>query len=268
MDLRRLTGTGRPLDFSYPTNRWIVAISIAAGIVGSVVSFAGGESWNASIVDGALTGASAFLAWALGREADPDHPLSALVAAILVLAAVVVYEPPSVLLALWLLMGIRVINHTAGLPPTVPDSIGFLLLTGYAVSWSVIAAIICASAFVINAWLGDRTGRNMVLAAAGLATAALPWADATFLPSLEALVAAVALAVVFGAVILRYQVVSSRGDETGTPLDPTRVRAAQGLALMTVLTSAAALGVRGLVDLAPVVSAMIAAVPFSYSRVV
>lgn len=268
MDFRRLTGTGRPLDFSYPTNRWIVAISTAAGIVAAVIAFAGGESWIASMVAGGRTGALAFLAWALGRELDPDHPISAFVAAGLMLAAIVVYEAPSVWLALWLLMGLRIVNHTTGLPPTVADSAGFLILTGFTVTWSMLAAIVCASAFVLNAWLGDTNGRNLTLAAASLVVAALPWAGVAWLPTVDALVAAVAVAVVFGAVILRYRVVTSRGDATNTPLDPTRVRAAQGLALMTVLFGAAALGIRGLVDLAPVVSAMIAAVPFSYSRVV
>lgn len=262
------SGIGRPLDFSYATNRWIAAVTLAAGIVAFVLSFAGGSGWIDAGIDGALTGGTVFLTWALGREVDPDHPLSAFLAGALVVAAVVAYHLPFVVLALWMLLALRVVNHTTGLPPTLPDSIALLLLTGYAVTWSVVAAVICASAFVLNAWLGDRTGRNLALAAAGLATAVLPWSDMTWMPALDALVAAVAVSVVFGAVILRYRVVSSRGDLTGTTLDPRRVRAAQGLALMTVLAAAGALGIRGLVDLSPLVSAMIAAVPFSYSHAV
>ena len=88
------------------------------------------------------------------------------------------------------------------------------------------------------------------------------------MPELDALIAAVAVGVVFGAVILGYRQVSSTGDVTRTPLDPARVRAAQGLALFTVLAAAGTLGMAGLVALSPVISAMIAAVPFSYRRVV
>lgn len=268
MKHRSVTGIGRPLDFSYATNRWITAISVAAGLVASVLAFAGGTAWLDSIIDGALTGGTVFLTWAMGREVDPDHPISAFLAVALVLTAVVAYELPSLVLALWMLMALRIVNHTTGLPPSLPDSVGFLFLTGYVVTWSVAAAVICASSFVLNAWLGGRSRRNLILAAIGLALAALPWSDTTWLPATDALVAAVAVGVVFGAVILRYRVVASRGDSTDAPLDPRRVRAAQGLALMTVLAAAGTLGIRGLVDLSPLVSAMIAAVPFSYSRVV
>lgn len=268
MNHRSFSGIGRPLDFSYATNRWIVAISLAAGAAAFVVAIAGGIGWIDSVIDGALTGGTVFLTWALGREVDPDHPISAFLAVALVSTAVFVYELPSVVLALWLLMALRIVNHTTGLPPSLPDSLAFLLLSGYAVTWSVAAAAICASAFVLNAWLGGRSVRNLALAAAGLALALLPWSDTTWLPALDALVAAVAIGVVVGAVILRYRVVSSRGDSTGTPLDSRRVRAAQGLALMTVLAAACALGMRGFVDLSPLVSALIAAVPFSYSHVV
>ncbi len=61
----------RPLDFTYPSNRWA-----AAGLgLGTLAARALGHSWPGSL----RVGLGTFTAWAISRELDPDHSHTALV---------------------------------------------------------------------------------------------------------------------------------------------------------------------------------------------
>ena len=78
--IRRLTTVGRAIDLSYPTNR---AIAIVTGVVmvgGTLSQLLSEGGWGQSLVSGANAGLSVFLTWALCRELDPDHAVSAFVA--------------------------------------------------------------------------------------------------------------------------------------------------------------------------------------------
>ncbi|GAA4005923.1 hypothetical protein GCM10022631_16580 [Deinococcus rubellus] len=62
----------RPLDFTYPSNRWA-----AAGLgLGLLAARALGHSWPASL----RIGLGTFTSWAIARELDPDYSQTALVA--------------------------------------------------------------------------------------------------------------------------------------------------------------------------------------------
>ncbi len=67
-----LTSLDRSIDLNYPSNRFALAIAILA----ACVAFFLGSSWLV-LISSALW---VFATWALGRELDPDHPLTANIA--------------------------------------------------------------------------------------------------------------------------------------------------------------------------------------------
>ncbi len=65
-----LTSLDRSIDLKYPSNRFALLIALVA----ACVAFFLGSPWL-GVISSALW---AFATWALGRELDPDHPLTAI----------------------------------------------------------------------------------------------------------------------------------------------------------------------------------------------
>ena len=114
MKLSDVTALGRPIDLSYPTNRAIAAIMLAAFVITGLLT-----TWGT----GLTVALSLFLTWALGRELDPDHNASAFVAVAL---TAVGYRTPSLALCGLFLLGIRAVNNTTGLRPKPTDWLSLL----------------------------------------------------------------------------------------------------------------------------------------------
>ncbi|MGD9316838.1 MAG: hypothetical protein PVG56_08400, partial [Anaerolineae bacterium] len=98
MKLADFTALGRnPLDPGYPTNLAIAALTVVVAIAGAVWRLISGVALLESALWGIGAGLVMFLTWALGRELDPDHDLSAFVGAGLVLIALLLAGAPSLL---------------------------------------------------------------------------------------------------------------------------------------------------------------------------
>ena len=112
MDLRRISALARIIDPRYPSNRFV----LFAGAVGAAIAVAyqfsvgGVEPWTS----GLRVGLGVFLAWAIGRELDPDHPVSAAIAAIIGGAAAWL-APPELGAAAGFLVAVRIVARTTGL---------------------------------------------------------------------------------------------------------------------------------------------------------
>lgn len=81
--LRFKTGLGRILHIEHRSNRYAISATLLAGI-GTLVwrwSSGGDEPWQWSI----RIAAAVFLAWAIGRELDPDHPGTGALASLVVI---------------------------------------------------------------------------------------------------------------------------------------------------------------------------------------
>lgn len=124
--MNRLTALGRPIDLSYPSNRWAVGLMLLGLVALGLLT----RSWL-----GAVTGALwVFSTWALGRELDPDEPRTATVSAGAVLLALALARPE----AFYLLHGMaatggtmlaaRLLGRTTGLK-TRPLDLFTLVLT-------------------------------------------------------------------------------------------------------------------------------------------
>ena len=136
----RLSTIGRPIDLHDRTNRTIVLVATGALLSGAILSLIQGDAWGNAVIQGLTWGSSVFLAWALGRETDPDRWYSAFFAAAGALSGVIWLGPPSFLFLLWFLLAMRYINRSTGSPPGVLDFValyGIKLWLGFTAHWTI-----------------------------------------------------------------------------------------------------------------------------------
>jgi hypothetical protein len=238
MKQSKITSIGRPVDFSYPTNR---AIGILSGVVLVATTllqlFVGKEFFEAWFW-GVGAGVTVFLAWALCRELDPDHDMSAFVAAGLAVIGLFVFGLANLGRLFWLLLAVRVVNRTTGLPATIVDSLAVVGLSGWLVyngNWGF--GVLTVMAFLLDSQLAPPHRQQIIFAGlSALSTVAIIilkgplWPEAGF--SWGAGLIAVGLSAVFIPVILWSSTLKGMEDESGEGLKPMRVQAGQVLALM------------------------------------
>lgn len=264
MRLSDLTAVGRLVDPRYPSNLAIAILTVLTTVGATACRWVAGST----LVDGALWGIGAglaiFLAWAVARELDPDHDLSAFVAAALAILALAALGLPPLLPLFWVLLTMRIVNRTVGLPARPLDSLAVLSL-GLWLAWqaSWIYGLMTATALFLDSWLAPRLARHRVLAAIVLVatgvlavlgrTAAQGGWDSIPLTWLFALTT-----ILFSLSMVTLEPAKALCDETGEPVRPQRVRFAQGLALITALLLAGLAGQEGMMALLPLWAAMLA----------
>jgi hypothetical protein len=282
MKAQALSGVARPLDFAYPGNLWIALATAGtfAGVLvwhalagGTASGFTGGD-WMTAAGAAARAGLGVFLAWAICRELAPDLAGAAMAASVLSIAAILFFGLPGIGAGVVVLLALRVLNRTTGVPATPLDA---ALLLGLGVwvalegGWVYLAG--AAAALVGDALLPPRRMRWLALAGAAAAFGLLlllraPEGRHEVSFGLGAGLAAVAAAVLLSLLLLPAMRaaagVQAVGDLTGRPLTPTRVRAGQALALGVGVLAAVERGFAGLVVLTPLWSAVIAAGGFAW----
>ncbi len=116
---------GRIIDFRYKTNRNMSIISM--------LLFLGGAWWFSSFSLGAQLGFGFFLCWALAREIDPEHDLSAFVAGFIYLGVVFILDGFDFGVLFLLLLLLRLITKICGQVPSNLDIAGIAGLSFYLV---------------------------------------------------------------------------------------------------------------------------------------
>ncbi len=252
MDMNKISTIGRPVDPSYPTNRAIAIITLAVMVAGALFQGLTGAPWGQSLLWGLQAGLAVFLAWALGREVDPDRALAAFVGAALTLIGLFAWGLPGLGLLFWALLALRVVNHTTGLAATLLDSLGLVGLS----AWLIFGGnpgygLLTATAFLVDGWIDSQNRRQWFFAAlaavvtiAALLTGASTWRGGGF--SWPVVGIALGLSILFLPVILGTPPVTSVGDHTGERLHPLRVQAGQGLAALAGIEMALWGGMAGL----------------------
>lgn len=264
MKISDITTLGRtPIDPSYPTNRAIAALALVVAIAGTIVHLLTGAALLESVLWGIGAGFVPFLTWALGRELDPDHDLSAFVGAGLVLIAFLLPDMPSLVLILWLLLVLRIVNRSVGLPAKPLDSLGVLGLGAW-LAWQGywMVGLMTAVAFLLDGLLSQPLRYHLFVSGLAFVTTV---AIAIFHgemamesgPTMPLVIASVVLVGLFTIVIATTRKVEAVGDATGKVLNPRRVQAAQVLALLTGLLFAWWAGASGVVTVLPLWAAMI-----------
>ena len=275
MKMTDLTSIGRTIDPEYPTNRAIAVLSIAVMVGGALWQLLSGVRVGEAVVWGVEAGLTIFLAWALCRELDPDHPMAAFVAVALAVPALYVWGLPQLSVIFWLVVLVRVVNRSVGLPASVLDALGLVGLGGWQSlqgHWGY--GVITALALFLDSQLPERARRQLVFALLAVivtVAVAILGNGPTFegAPSLAGGLMALVLSLVFVPVILQAREVESVGDHTGEPLRPVRVQAAQALALSAGVGVGLLGGVSGVVGLSPLWAATLgAAIGWVYRLVV
>lgn len=162
-NIQDLSTIGRPVDTDYPSNVFILVFSFAAGLGFGISSFLTGNSVLLSLLFGMRSFISVFFAWALGREVDPDRPLSAGLAAIGQIIVIWMIDVPSLFLPLWALLSFRVLNRTSGLKARWADSflvVAISLWLGYQFSWVIPGA--SAVILLADAVMEDPNRRQII----------------------------------------------------------------------------------------------------------
>jgi hypothetical protein len=264
MKLSDITALGRiPIDPSYPTNRAVAVLTTVVVISGAILRLLRGTAPLESLLWGIGVGLAVFLTWALGRELDPDHDLSAFVGAGLVLIALLLVGAPSLLLILWLLLVLRLVNRTTGLPAKPLDSLGVLGLGAW-LTWQGywLTGLMTAVAFLLDGLLSPPLKSSLFVSGlAFVTTVVLSIFHGGMAmesgPTMLVVVFSIVAAGLFLPVIATTRKVEALGDATGEVLNPKRVRAAQVVALLTALLFAWWAGASGLITLLPLWAAMI-----------
>ena len=263
MRLADISALARSVDPRHPAVGAMLALSLVVAVGGAGLQLVQGSSPQEGLQWGINAGLVVFLAWALGRELDPDHELSAFVGAGLSLAGLLLFGSPALLALAWMLLALRMVNRTTGLPAKIQDSLGILGL-GLWLTWqeSWVYGLATAIAFFLDSRLFRPHPRH--LAFAGLAllgtlglTIVHGTANRDGWQTTGLLWVIVAASLLFVLIIPASRQLRATGDATGEQLCPARLQAAQILALLTALFAVAFSGQAGVVDLFPLWAAML-----------
>lgn len=260
-DLREIhqsSGLGRPLDPDFPSNRAVLVGTAAAG----VLTLAGHlVTRRPNPIRAAVATAEAcFMAWAIGRELDPDEPSTAILAMPLAMAGRA-FGRPGLGASYPALLATRMASGTVGAPLQPVDAaqvagVG-LLAGGRPASWPLVAGI--GVGLGRDRTLGDLTSVGIGVTVLAGAVGALT-SKAVPRPRLPGPLGVAWLAAVAGAGIAtgRVRAVRSRTDVGDRPIEASRVSLARSLAVGSVLLGAAIDGRRAITSTIPLAAAVLA----------
>ncbi len=249
------TGIGRPLDLGLGSNR-LAMIGAILGTVGALIlQWVEGDTFN--LLAAGAVGVGVFLAWAIARELDPDHPSSAAIALLLAAVAAVVLGPPAAAIAAVVLMSARVTAGTVGSRLRPADIVVLGLAAAYAgtrpEAWGA-AFFLVASILVVRPPKSSLIATMLAFASVGGAviSGATPALGAPSTTTIALLVAAV-VATVLAVPVRR---VTTRTDAGRATIDPTRVTLARVGTAFSIVAGSVLMTNGGAVALAPAIAAV------------
>jgi hypothetical protein len=239
----RYTSIGRPLDPSWPSNKavlFLVPIALLFGIAWTLMM---GQSWQTALSNGGVFALAIFGSWALGRELLPDDHAAAFVSMAVALLACMSYYSPGLWVLFTTLGLVRIVNRSTGLKARTRDSVVVFLMVIMTVytNESPWFAAVAALAFALDAGLKEPQRRQLLFAILCLATMIIYIVDHdTEWLSFQAPGAliqwvAIATTLLFGLNLALFKKVHSKGDVGDKRLDPERVKAGMGIAMLATL---------------------------------
>jgi len=236
------SGIGRPLDFRHRSNRFVV---IAAGLAGlGTLAWGWSVGRDEVVLLSFRVAVSVFLAWAIGRELDPDDTNPAAVATVVVLPLVAL-GPPSLSSSAAALIAVRIVVRTTGRSLQWIDGVVLIAAAAYlgtqSQTWPALAAVILAvgiDRFVTPPGPARTLWFSAVMAMAALVGAmAFSTPPASTQPSRpEWIVIGVTLAAALLALVTT-RPPRSRGDSRDESLSQPRLRFGRMLVLLLVMAA-------------------------------
>jgi hypothetical protein len=258
---RRFSTLGRPVDRRYATNRAIASSSLLAAVLGFAIRRLAGLPSPEAFVGGVTLALAFFLAWAVARELDPDHDLSAFIAAGLSVIPHSILGRPDLAAVLLVLLMLRIVNRTVGPAAKPLDTIAILTLVGVA-AWRghLVLALAAAVAFALDAILNPAHRIHLVAAGAsiGMLGVGLSRFQASALhPFTMTIGVALAATLPFLVLIRASGEPRTVSDSGALPLSGRRVRVAQWLGLGALACAIWIEGQAGLESLSPLWAALV-----------
>lgn len=233
----KLSTIGRPVDPGYRSNLLIILFSVASFAGFGILSYFYGRTPLGSLVAGARAFLSVFLVWALGREIDPDHHLTAVMAAVGQVVILTLVGGQGLLFLFWALLAFRILNRTTGLRAGLADTI-FLTALSLWLSYRLSGVIAGASAaiFLADASMREPNKKHFIPGMLLTGAAIYFWLSGSFWwPGFEnypvKLGLVICISLVYFLAIYNNRNLSSTGDQTGEPLSSSRVQLTQFIAL-------------------------------------
>ncbi len=264
MNISKYSSLARVIDPRYPTNLAIVILSIFVGGVQFLLNIFQGIDLVGSIFAAVPIGLSVFLTWALGREIDPEHELSAFAGLVLVIPGYWLLDAPDLIAVVTILLLLRLLNRTTGREPKLLDS---LTLAGLGI-WLLFRAewifgLITAAAFFLDSRLSSPKKQNFIFS--GIMTILTvvsliilePAALQKEISSPE-LFFVIGVIVLFIPLIIHTRKIDLMCDFPNETINPLRVQVSQIFAVTAGTLVWLYKGKNGLNDLLPVWSSIIA----------
>ena len=253
----RVSSLGRPIDPRFGSNIAAVAGSAIAGLAVVIHNLVAASPLASSPLTVAV---SVFIAWATGRELDPDRPSSAMLA-MLISFVFLLSAPAELMLGVGVLLTTRVISGTVGAPLRDIDRLALVALAGMLGAGGT--TIVALPGLLVAGGYGGLTRRKGLLLIVGMIVAAavsyfvvgstLSWV------SLDP-PAWVALGLTFGALLAgsRTTAVVSVADLGGS-LSGRRIRVSRWIAAAAVVFGFLAGGASGVTTAFPTAGAAVVA---------
>jgi len=241
LEIDKISSIGRPLDFNYKTNKAIAIITAITITIGIVLAITKQLEIPNVILLGLSFGITFFLSWAISREIDPDNAISAFIGLIPLFFSLFFWSETNIVILLWLLISLRIINRTTGLPARFLDSamlfaISVLLISFYNSFFGFLTTIV----FLLDTTLID--GQKFQLLFASLSTLSVfifviinnQIVDLSNFSMIQS-ISILTISIMFIFIVYFTRDIKSKGDKNHKTLHLSRIKATQLFALLSVL---------------------------------
>ncbi len=259
----------RTLNIEVNSNMAIIGMAIVGFIVGLGLGVADND-FTAALADGANLGISVFLAWAVARELDPDHPGAAVVAGFVAAGLWLALDRSALAEVVAVLLAARILVRSTGRPPSNVDflvCLGLAWFSGRTVA-GLVAGLGLAYALARDVRLPGPALKHQ-RPVAFLVAAAVAIGAAMRLPDIDPAWSLLAILVVVVGIIAGLRtpepVPRTSPDHGDEPIPRERVVAARRLVLIVAIFGALT-GTAGVAHLLPVWAGIIAVPAYDFFR--
>lgn len=226
----------RNLSAFNPNVRFLFILTVVAAALSAIYHLIIAKaSVDSSMTLVVIDAAVFFFSYLIARELDPDRSIGAYLAGFLALGSVLFWGAGNIVVLFWMLMLLRLLNRSSGMPAGLFDNLLILIATYWIVrdgQWGY--AALTAIIYAIESQLPNGSPRSLYAAGFAFLIAALspkvPYVQSA-IPS-DIFMIMIVATILFLPVIKLSEHVRSIGDYGQQPLNTLRLQAAQIFAIL------------------------------------